>query len=55
MADSRLVPVNPLENLKVPDDVRIRLAELELELSEGKKRTFKTFSILTQLVYRTTT
>jgi hypothetical protein len=35
MADSR-VPCNPLESFKVPDDVKIRLAELELELSEGK-------------------
>ena len=36
-SESRLGPINPLEALKVPDDVKIRLAELELELSEGKK------------------
>ena len=44
MADSR-VPCNPLENFKVPDDVKIRLAELELELSEGKYQNYShTFS-----------
>lgn len=47
MADSRLVPVNPLETLKVPDDVKIRLAELELELSEGKKLSHPTLSSFT--------
>lgn len=36
MADLRLVPPSyPLDSLKLPEDVRIRLAELELELSEG--------------------
>jgi hypothetical protein len=39
MADSR-VPCNPLESFKVPDDVKIRLAELELELSEGKYQNY---------------
>ena len=39
MADSR-VPCNPLESFKVPDDVKIRLAELELELSEGKYHNY---------------
>jgi hypothetical protein len=47
MADSR-VPCNPLESFKVPDDVKIRLAELELELSEGKY-TKLLFTFLSQL------
>nr|CAH0098313.1 unnamed protein product [Daphnia galeata] len=43
MADSR-VPCNPLESFKVPDDVKIRLAELELELSEGALELFSLFA-----------
>lgn len=48
MADSRLLPVNPLDTLKVPDDVKIRLAELELELSEGKHILVHSFSLRVQ-------